>query len=114
MRQRRWMELLSDYDCDIRYHPGKANVVADALSRKEQSKPLRAEVGDAQLTVPAIIHETTRRMSKSKQEYKPLVTTEGFANIRRKDQCISVGDKLNSVDEPLEVMDREIKGIEEE
>nr|GEV20811.1 putative reverse transcriptase domain-containing protein [Tanacetum cinerariifolium] len=41
MRQRRWLELLSDYDCKIRYHPGKANVMADALSRKENSKPLR-------------------------------------------------------------------------
>nr|GFB68826.1 reverse transcriptase domain-containing protein [Tanacetum cinerariifolium] len=41
MRQRRWLELLSDYDCEIRYHPGKTNVVADALSRKERIKPLR-------------------------------------------------------------------------
>ncbi|GKC54415.1 hypothetical protein Tco_1077160 [Tanacetum coccineum] len=46
MRQRRWLELLTDYDCEIRYHLGKANVVADALSRKRiikssQVKPLR-------------------------------------------------------------------------
>nr|GEZ05501.1 putative reverse transcriptase domain-containing protein [Tanacetum cinerariifolium] len=39
--QRRWLELLSDYDCNIRYHPGKANMVADALSCKERIEPLR-------------------------------------------------------------------------
>ncbi|GKE63974.1 putative reverse transcriptase domain-containing protein [Tanacetum coccineum] len=41
MRQRRWLELLADYDCEIHYHHVKTNVVADALSRKEQIKPLR-------------------------------------------------------------------------
>nr|GEY25726.1 putative reverse transcriptase domain-containing protein [Tanacetum cinerariifolium] len=41
MSQRRWIELLSDYECEIKYHPGKANVVVDALSRKERLKPRR-------------------------------------------------------------------------
>ncbi|GJS32120.1 putative reverse transcriptase domain-containing protein [Tanacetum coccineum] len=41
MRQRRWLELLSDYDCEIRYHSGKENVVAEALSKKEREQPLR-------------------------------------------------------------------------
>ncbi|GJW00568.1 putative reverse transcriptase domain-containing protein [Tanacetum coccineum] len=40
IRQRRWLEVLSDYDCEIRYHTGKANVVADALRRKERIKRL--------------------------------------------------------------------------
>nr|GFA88109.1 putative reverse transcriptase domain-containing protein [Tanacetum cinerariifolium] len=40
MRQCRWLELLSDYDYEIHYHPRKANVVADASSRKERNKPL--------------------------------------------------------------------------
>nr|GEW56803.1 putative reverse transcriptase domain-containing protein [Tanacetum cinerariifolium] len=49
MRQRRWLEPLADYDCEIRYHPGKANVVADSLSQKRiiksrQVKPLRVRL----------------------------------------------------------------------
>jgi hypothetical protein len=36
MRQRRWLELIKDYELEIHYHPGKANIVANALSRKSQ------------------------------------------------------------------------------
>jgi hypothetical protein len=43
MRQRRWLELIKDYDLEVHYHPGKANVVADALSRKVHFNHLELE-----------------------------------------------------------------------
>nr|GEY68307.1 retrotransposon protein, putative, Ty3-gypsy subclass [Tanacetum cinerariifolium] len=72
MRQRRWLELLSDYDCDIRYHPGKANVVADALSRKERDKPLRvrALVITISLNLPKQILEAQIKALKPKNHKK--------------------------------------------
>ncbi|GJV94777.1 putative reverse transcriptase domain-containing protein [Tanacetum coccineum] len=68
MRQRRWIELLSDYDCEIRYHPGKANVVADALSQKEKIEPLRvrALVVTIGLDLPSRILEAQREAVKIK------------------------------------------------
>ncbi|GJZ02500.1 putative reverse transcriptase domain-containing protein [Tanacetum coccineum] len=93
MRQRRCLELLADYDCEIHYHPGKANVVADALSRKERIKPLRAEVGDVQLTGPEIIHETTKKIVQIRQRLQAARDRQrNYANVKRKPLEIQVGD----------------------
>ncbi|KAI3695448.1 hypothetical protein L1987_78445 [Smallanthus sonchifolius] len=56
MRQSRWMEVLNDYDCEICYHEGKANVVADALSRKEHEKPKRVRALRLDLQIDLITH----------------------------------------------------------
>nr|GEW68766.1 reverse transcriptase domain-containing protein [Tanacetum cinerariifolium] len=70
MRQRRWIKLLSDYDCEIPYHPGKANVVADALSRKERIKPLRvrALVMTIGLDLPSRIFEAQQEAEADSTE----------------------------------------------
>nr|GEY40965.1 putative reverse transcriptase domain-containing protein [Tanacetum cinerariifolium] len=117
MRQRRWLELLADYDCEIRYHPGKANVVADALSRKEQIKPLRvsikaapfkalygrkcispvcwAEVGYVQFTGQEIIHETTKKIVQVRQHLQAARDRQrSYANVRRKPLEFQVGDRV--------------------
>ncbi|KAI3786425.1 hypothetical protein L1987_40092 [Smallanthus sonchifolius] len=77
IRQRRWVELLNDYDCAIRYHPGKANVAANALSRKE-TKPKRVRA--LQLTIhpglPDKIHSA--QLEALKEENLPLESTRGM------------------------------------
>ncbi|GJQ95667.1 putative reverse transcriptase domain-containing protein [Tanacetum coccineum] len=67
MRQRQWLELLSDYNCEIHYHPGKENVVADALSQKERIKPLRvrALVMTIGLDLPSRILEAQKEAVKT-------------------------------------------------
>nr|GEV14994.1 reverse transcriptase domain-containing protein [Tanacetum cinerariifolium] len=75
MRQRQWIELLSDYDCEICYHLGKANVVTDALSRKEMEKPIT--VGALVMTVytdlsERILKAQTEAMKKENVKAKNL------------------------------------------
>ncbi|GJV69518.1 putative reverse transcriptase domain-containing protein [Tanacetum coccineum] len=98
MRQRRWLELLNDYDCEIRYHSRKANVVADALSRNERIKPLRVQdlVMTIGLDLPKQIleaHIEARKPENLKSEFG--VRRSG---IRSKDlEALSVRDKMYSV-----------------
>jgi hypothetical protein len=80
MRQRRWVELLSDYGCEIRYHPGKANVVADALSCKERVKPLRVHVMMMELRlglIKSIFKVQQEALDKSGQKDEGLTGLEG-------------------------------------
>ncbi|KAJ9565813.1 hypothetical protein OSB04_001779 [Centaurea solstitialis] len=58
MRQHRWLDVVKDYDCEILYHPGKANVVADALSRKAHGDVLRVPL--MRLTVTTSLIELIR------------------------------------------------------
>nr|GEV62234.1 putative reverse transcriptase domain-containing protein [Tanacetum cinerariifolium] len=67
MMQRRRIELLSDYDCEIRYHPGKANVVADGLSRKER-EPIRVKA--LVMTVRPSLHDQIRNAQSEAMEKK--------------------------------------------
>ncbi|GJT77171.1 putative reverse transcriptase domain-containing protein [Tanacetum coccineum] len=76
MRQRRWIELLSDYECVIRYHPGKANVIADALSRKDK-EPIR--VRDLVVTVHNNLPEQIRSAQvEACKEEKYFSCPKGF------------------------------------
>nr|GEW25844.1 putative reverse transcriptase domain-containing protein [Tanacetum cinerariifolium] len=121
MRQRHWIELFSDYDCKIRYHPGKANVGADALSRKEKAKPKRrgldemieqrsdgtlyyldriwvplkgeAKVGEDQFIGPELVQDTTEKISQIKDRLKAVHDRQkSYADKRRKPLEFSVGD----------------------
>nr|GEU50731.1 reverse transcriptase domain-containing protein [Tanacetum cinerariifolium] len=190
IRQRRWLELLADYDCEICYHPGKANVIANALSRKKQIKSLRVRslIMTIHLKLPSQIlkaqnkalkeenvkAENLRRMDKSfetrpdetrcikNQSWLPLFGVIQFGkqgklnpwyigpfkilewiglvayklelleelssvhstfHVSNLKKCLSdeslvipikelqLDDKLNFLEEPIEIMDRKIKQL---
>nr|GEY83922.1 reverse transcriptase domain-containing protein [Tanacetum cinerariifolium] len=143
IRQHRWLELLSDYDCEIHYHPGKANVVMDALSRKEQIKPIRvrALVMTISLELPKQILNAQTEVRKPEniknedvrgivgdgaykldlpEELSRVHNTFYVSNLNKchADEPLAVSldglhfdDKLYFVEEPVEIVDREVKRL---
>ncbi|GKE57193.1 hypothetical protein Tco_1496378 [Tanacetum coccineum] len=91
MRQRRWLELLSDYDCEIRYHPGKANIMADALSQKERLKPLRTD-GQSERTIQTLEDMLRARVMDFGKVARDR--QKSYADRRRKLLEFEVGDKV--------------------
>nr|GEX09557.1 hypothetical protein [Tanacetum cinerariifolium] len=88
----RWIELLSDYVCEIRYHPGKANVVADALSQKEKIKLLRVALEWRNSfwktrKSESMLHQTIQDLSKSSRQ-------KSYAGKRTKPLDFKVGDMV--------------------
>nr|GEX70885.1 putative reverse transcriptase domain-containing protein [Tanacetum cinerariifolium] len=127
MRQRRWLELLSDYDCDIRYHPGKANVVANTLSRKERIEPLRVRalvmnIGLdlsrpfkvlAKVGTVAYRLELPQEFSRVHHTFHVSILKKCYSNepLVMPLEGIHVDDRLQFVEEPVEIMEQEIKRL---
>ncbi|KAA0033251.1 pol protein [Cucumis melo var. makuwa] len=86
MRQRRWLELVKDYDCEILYHPGKANVAADALSRKlaqlTVQPTLRQRIIDAQSNDPYLVEK--RGLAEAGQAVEFSISSDGGLLFERR------------------------------
>nr|GEW12270.1 putative reverse transcriptase domain-containing protein [Tanacetum cinerariifolium] len=98
MRQRRWIELLSDYDCEIRYHPGKGNVVADALIRKDRELlRVRYLVMMVHINLPEkILEAQTEAIKEENIKVKNLGRSrqKSYADVRRKPIEFEEGDMV--------------------
>nr|GEY44403.1 reverse transcriptase domain-containing protein [Tanacetum cinerariifolium] len=113
IRQRRWLELLANYDCKIRYHPGKANVVADALSQKRiiksrRVKPLSVRRGPVAYKLKLLEELSNVHNTFYVSNLKKCLSDESLI-IPMKE--LKLDDKLNFAEEPVEIMDREIKKL---
>jgi len=97
MRQRRWLELIKDYNLEVHYHPGKANVVADALSRKQHVKPLLEE--GFNLLHPVVLHNIIVSCSLESQIIELQKTGPGIFHMKRKRKMKEQDTKHFRVDE---------------
>ncbi|GKE24954.1 putative reverse transcriptase domain-containing protein [Tanacetum coccineum] len=100
MRQRMWIDLFSDYECEIRYHPGKANVVADALRRKERVKPRRVRA--MAMTIQSGVKEmiVAAQIEAFKQENVLAKRIHGLdqqMEKRRRREFVLYGSNLGSI-----------------
>ncbi|GJV46757.1 reverse transcriptase domain-containing protein [Tanacetum coccineum] len=132
MRQRHWLELLADYNCKIRYHPGKANVDCRCLSQKERIKTTRVSsdsenkesftLGTLDLSKSLNGLATVAYKLELPEELSNIYSTFHISNLKK---CLSdeslvipmkelrLDDKLNFVEEPVEIMDREVKQLKQ-
>jgi hypothetical protein len=85
MRQRRWLELIKDYNLQVHYHLGKASVVADALSRKSHYHSLvESDFHLSRLLHPAVLHHITVSCTLKSRIIELQKTNTGIFHIKRK------------------------------
>jgi hypothetical protein len=85
MRQRRWLELIKDYNLQVHYHPGKANVVADALSRKSHCHSLvESDFHLSRLLHPVVLHHITVSCTHKSRIIELQKTDTDIFHIKRK------------------------------
>ncbi|GJX19071.1 putative reverse transcriptase domain-containing protein [Tanacetum coccineum] len=131
MRQRRWLELLIDYDCEICYHPGKANQILEAHIEARKPKNLEAQDVGGMLVKTSRESENPRKeklepradrtLCLNNRSWLPIqaarVRQKSYADVRRKPLEFQAGDKvmlkLHFVEEPVEIIDREVKWLKQ-
>ena len=82
MRQRRWLELIKDYNLEVHYHLGKTNVIADALSQKYHYNSLLED--GFNLSHPVVLHNITVSCSLESKFIELQKTDVGVFHIKRK------------------------------
>nr|GEW42260.1 putative reverse transcriptase domain-containing protein [Tanacetum cinerariifolium] len=113
IRQRRRIKLLNDYECEIKYHPGKANVVADALNRKERLK-LRRMHCDGRFSSHfwrALQKEFSTRLDMS-TAYHPETDGQN-SDFQVPLEETKIDDKLYFMEEHVEIVDRQVKKLKQ-